>query len=218
MLKKIICNNKVIVKINYSSLRCEPLKLYDCEYDIAMVGVDFYLVLLGEQRHAISHDDLLFYNSKHKNENGDISSSDNSVICKRGLLFDDEELHGYDDNFDCIFEINFDTVNPEIEEIILLVGRPASKDCKKGNWINYARIKNAQDDSIDILIDVNIMNNDSILVKYFYNRLGAICILHFFRNDGFWFMSNNNRYLKRYGTELFEYKDGLREIINRHFI
>lgn len=199
-----ITKPRLIIRIDWSSKVNEALKLYDCDFDSAMSGLDIYGILLTDKK-ILNEFDLLFWNSKNKNTLNQITSSDNSVTCKQGILESDELSNEFDSEIDGVFEIDLNLVNSNIQEIILFIGRPPARD-NNNDWINESLIKKVKEEFVNV--DVSIEDeNIKYSIKYYYNKNGAITILLLDKNKDKWYVSDYKQ------NEV--YKNGLFEIINK---
>jgi stress response protein SCP2 len=202
-----ISKPRLIIRIDWSSKVNEALKLYDCDFDSAMSGLDIYGILVTDKKKILNESDLLFWNSKNTNTLNQITSSDNSVTCKQGILESDEFANDFESNVDGVFEIDLDLVNNNIQEIMFFIGRPPARD-NNNDWINESLLKKVKNEFVSV--DVSIEGeNIKYSINYYYNKNGAITILLLKRNKDKWYISDYKQ------NE--EYKNGLSEILNKFY-
>jgi stress response protein SCP2 len=185
---------KCLVQINWSaSFGSEGPKLYDCSFDAAMAGLDIYVIGLKNDLMP-DESSLLFYNSAHKTETGEICNKDKSIV----------QGENYDD-YDTIISIDFNTLKSNYDKILFLIGRPYTDTPNFINWIDEKRIKKVINESnyVDCFV------NDSLVVQninYCYNQNGAMTL--------FEFRSTNNEWVFNINHDMF--KQGLNEIIKKY--
>ena len=199
---------KCLIQINWNaSFGSEIMKTYDCSFDDTYSGLDIYVIGL---KNDLMPDDssLLFYNSEHKTEAGEICNKDKSIVCHQGIDINecfDEDWEGNYDVYDTIISIDFNAIKRSYDQILFIIGRPSTDTPNSNNWIDEKRIKKVINEAnyIDCFI------NDSLVVQniiYSYNQNGAMTL--------FEFKSTNNEWGLNINHDIF--KQGLKEIIEKY--
>lgn len=194
--------DKIQICIDWQSYNDEPLKLYDCDFDAAMSGLDVYALLLNNERQLLSNSDFLYWGSEFKTENQLITSSDNSLVCLQSYSFYQNE----EKDSASKFELHFDKINNNISEIIFIVGRPQQRE-QNDKWMDSKILRKVQNEFVDIFINIELINY-SRTIKYFYNKFGAVEVLSIVKKQNKWVVNSKENYI--------EYTNGLFEVLNNH--
>ncbi len=180
-----------IFDFNWSNSMERELKLFDCSFDDAMNGLDFYVLCLTQ---GILADDrsLVFYNN--------CSNADKSLFGDYGTIY--ATYPGFDQRF----VLNSINSNDKYDEILFFIARPLTSNLNCKSWIDHDLVKDVADEKC--FIDCTIRNNfdHQMIIKnieFDYNKSGAMVLISLIKNNNSWSLNLSHDV----------YLNGLNEII-----